>query len=78
MILLPWSISHLQAYKSNLSDIHGSLDLLTGKRGSAESDITASSNFSPRGSFAVAASEGSPPAAKAGTVVTSSRASKRR
>ena len=46
-----------------------------GKRGSADSDL--SSAFSPRSSLATTA-EGSPPTAKAGTVVTSSRASKRR
>ncbi|ELT93796.1 hypothetical protein CAPTEDRAFT_169570 [Capitella teleta] len=63
---------------SNLTKARtGQLDSYLGKRGSAESEAAAStSNFSPRGSFA--ASEGSPPAAKAGTVVTSSRASKRR
>ena len=50
--------------------------MFTGKRGSAESDTSYSSMFSPRSSLATV--EGSPPSAKAGTVVTSSRASKRR
>ena len=48
---------------------------ILGKRGSADSEV--SSAFSPRSSLATTA-EGSPPTAKAGTVVTSSRASKRR
>ena len=47
-----------------------------GKRGSEASDFTCSSYATPRSSFATV--EGSPPSAKAGTVVTSSRASKRR
>ena len=47
---------------------------VSGKRGSEASE--AGSFMSPRSSFAAA--EGSPPQAKAGTVVTSSRASKRR
>ncbi|KAK2164820.1 hypothetical protein LSH36_58g06014 [Paralvinella palmiformis] len=50
---------------------------IQGKRGSAESDITTLSSHSPRSSFATV-TEGSPPVAKVGTVVTSSRASKRR
>ena len=51
-------------------------NVFTGKRGSNISEDTMSLTSTPRSSFASA--EGSPPAAKAGTVVTSSRASKRR
>ena len=50
--------------------------MVAGKRVSVESDTSYSSMFSPRSSLATV--EGSPPSAKAGTVVTSSRASKRR
>ena len=55
-------------------DLHVVHVVCLGKRGSADSDV--SSAFSPRSSLAGV--EGSPPCAKAGTVVTSSRASKRR
>ncbi|XP_064620078.1 ras-specific guanine nucleotide-releasing factor 2-like isoform X2 [Lineus longissimus] len=52
-----------------------SINIASVRRGSSKPEIDSVSTFSPRGSFAVA--EGSPPTAKAGAVVTSSRASKR-